>query len=452
MKYAVTCVVALTSVIVTGCAEEEERADADTEASSSQPLSGAWMLAPLRNRHGSARTATPTGTIDTDHPFFRSLGTNGRSCGSCHVAAEGWSISPAGLRWRFFITGGLDPVFSTLDGADSPAASVSTMRERWDASQNLLTRGTIRVGLPKARPVPTWDIDIEPIADPRNSNALSATNGQVSFFRRPLPVANLRFNAAINWDGRNTPDLANMRPGLLAQSNGATVGHAQGQPIDDATRAAIVDFELGLYTAQVRHDDVGSLSWGRARGGPEELMAQPFDIGANTAPAFDARVFDIFDAWKYRRDFGRRTDRADIAEGQRIFNEKTFGPNGDRTCSGCHNAPNVGSSTRFVFFDIGVSDASRWNGDVPLYRVRQRSNPANAIETTDPGRAMITGQFGDVNKFKVPGLRGLAARPPYFHDGSAATIEDVVAHYEKRFAIEYSSKEKRQLVAFLESL
>ena len=74
------------------------------------------------------------------------------------------------------------------------------------------------------------------------------------------------------------------------------------------------------------------------------------------------------------------------------------------------------------------------------------------IETTDPGRAMITGQWADMNRFKVPGLRGLAARPPYFHDGSAATIADVVDHYEGHFGIAFSGDEKRQLVAFLESL
>ena len=80
------------------------------------------------------------------------------------------------------------------------------------------------------------------------------------------------------------------------------------------------------------------------------------------------------------------------------------------------------------------------------------ANPANVVDTTDPGRAMITGQWADVNKFKVPGLRGLAARAPYFHDGSAATVADVVSHYEARFSIPFEGDEKRQLVTFLESL
>jgi cytochrome c peroxidase len=444
-SYAVTSLVALSSVAALACSSEDQ---AEQAATSSQPLTGSQMLEPRTNDHGSVQTATTSGTIDTNNAFFASLGTNGRSCASCHVADAAWTISPAGLQKRFDATGGLDPVFLRTDGADSPTAAVGTVAERRAASSNLLSRGTIRVGLPKTRPTATWDIDIEQIADPRNSNALTATNGQVSFFRRPLPVANLRFTAAINWDGRNTPDLANMRPGLLNQSNGATTGHAQGAALNDATRAAIVDFELGLYTAQVKHDVAGNLTSAEALGGPLPLVTQPFAIGTSGAPA----VFTIFDAWNDREDDGLNTGRADVAAGQRIFNEKKFGPNGDRTCSGCHAAPNVGSGTRFAFFDVGVSDAGRWNGNVPLYRVRQRSNPANVVETTDPGRAMITGQFADVNKFKVPGLRGLSARPPYFHDGSAATIADVVDHYEARFSIAFEGAEKRQLVTFLESL
>ncbi len=57
-----------------------------------------------------------------------------------------------------------------------------------------------------------------------------------------------------------------------------------------------------------------------------------------------------------------------------------------------------------------------------------------------------------MNKFKVPGLRGLSARPPYFHDGSVSTLDDVVNHYDSHFGIGFTSNEKRDLVAFLESL
>jgi len=44
------------------------------------------------------------------------------------------------------------------------------------------------------------------------------------------------------------------------------------------------------------------------------------------------------------------------------------------------------------------------------------------------------------------------ARAPYFHNGSAATLEEVVGFYEKRFNIGLTPREKADLVAFLRAL
>ena len=74
------------------------------------------------------------------------------------------------------------------------------------------------------------------------------------------------------------------------------------------------------------------------------------------------------------------------------------------------------------------------------------------MQTTDPGRALVTGRWSDVGKFKGPILRGVAARAPYFHNGSAASLYDVVRFYDQRFAIGLSDDERRDLVAFLRTL
>ena len=74
------------------------------------------------------------------------------------------------------------------------------------------------------------------------------------------------------------------------------------------------------------------------------------------------------------------------------------------------------------------------------------------INTTDPGRAMITGKCADIGKVKGPILRGLAARPPYFHNGSAATLEEVVDFYNTRFQLGLTRSEKADLLAFLRAL
>ncbi len=71
---------------------------------------------------------------------------------------------------------------------------------------------------------------------------------------------------------------------------------------------------------------------------------------------------------------------------------------------------------------------------------------------TDPGRALISGKCVDIGKFKGPVLRGLAARAPYFHNGSAATLLDVVNFYNARFSIGLTEQQKQDLAEFLGSL
>jgi hypothetical protein len=72
--------------------------------------------------------------------------------------------------------------------------------------------------------------------------------------------------------------------------------------------------------------------------------------------------------------------------------------------------------------------------------------------TTDPGRALVTGLWADVGKTKGPILRGLAGRTPYFHNGSALTLNDVITFYNKRFNIGFTQQNQQDLVAFLSSL
>jgi cytochrome c peroxidase len=77
---------------------------------------------------------------------------------------------------------------------------------------------------------------------------------------------------------------------------------------------------------------------------------------------------------------------------------------------------------------------------------------SETVETTDPGRAMVTGRWNDIGKFKGPVLRAVAARPPYFHDGSAATLMDVITFYDTRFQARFTDQEKADLLAFLLAL
>lgn len=112
------------------------------------------MLAPLpgrqggnlsRNPFGYARTVSSNGSIDLMGPFFQPLGSNGRSCNTCHVESQGWSFSADDVQRRFDETDGRDPIFRTVDGSNSPNAKVRTVQERRRAYSMLLNRGVIRV-------------------------------------------------------------------------------------------------------------------------------------------------------------------------------------------------------------------------------------------------------------------------------------------------------------------
>lgn len=74
------------------------------------------------------------------------------------------------------------------------------------------------------------------------------------------------------------------------------------------------------------------------------------------------------------------------------------------------------------------------------------------VQTTDPGRALVTGRWQDIGRFKGPTLRALAPRAPYFHNGSAKDLDEVVRFYNDRFGIGFTDQERDDLVAFLKAL
>jgi cytochrome c peroxidase len=73
-------------------------------------------------------------------------------------------------------------------------------------------------------------------------------------------------------------------------------------------------------------------------------------------------------------------------------------------------------------------------------------------QSTDPGWGLRDGSFANLNKFKTPNLRGLASRAPYFHGGTASTLEEVVRHYETQLGFDFTAAEEADLVAFLKAL
>ncbi len=432
---------------VASCVAAADDPEAETTSVQTSELRRATPPAP--NDEGAAQTVSTNGAIRADSRFFQSLGENGRTCGSCHEPGNGWAISRDGVNERFDTSDGTDPIFRTNDGANSPNADVSTVEARRVAYSMLLDHGVIRVG----RPIPEGaEFTLSAVDDPYGF----ASAQELSLFRRPLPTMNLRFITDVMWDGRETIRPYDISFDLAHQANDATRGHAQGL-VDLSRRQAanIVEFESGLFTAQIESNDAGQLDARGARGGPAFLSHLPFMRGMSRP----GHTFQIFDAWTKLPGTSPQTlARKAIARGQELFNTRTFNivnVAGIRdqvgTCATCHDTPDVGGHSSPMFINLGLADGDRRPPDMPLYTLHNTATN-QTIQTTDPGLALSTGKWADIGRFKVPNLRGIETRSPYFHNGVIDTIEGLVGFYNARFAIGLTADEKADLAAFIKAL
>ncbi len=453
---------ALTTPLVAAACEQPQ---SDVAETAGQAITSAQITQLYTNGSGAHQTISTTNNVDPNNPFFLSLGTNGRACVDCHQPAQAWGINPTEVTARFGTTG-TAPIFRLNDGANAPNLPVATVAQRRTAYSMLLNRGVIRIGIG----IPAnAEFDLTLVEDPYQF--ASAT--ELSMFRRPLPSTNLKFLATVMWDGRETVPGATIASDLNNQANDATLGHAQAAtPPTAAQRQAIVDFESALFTAQITDSNAGSLTAAGATGGPVALSQQPFHIGINdvlggdpSGAAFSTHVFSVCDAWATQTGNAQAAARASIARGQNIFNTRTFSISGVRgvndvlgvtslsgTCTTCHDAPNAGDHSVGLPLDLGLTDPDKFNtNDTPRYTLRNKTTGAT-IRTSDPGRALINGKWAHVATFKGPILHGLAPRAPYFHNGFAATLTDVVHFYDTRFHLGLTSQDVADLSAFLAAL
>jgi cytochrome c peroxidase len=446
---------------------------------------------------GAIATFQPRGsTITAKNAFFKDLGTNGRTCFTCHQPEDGWSLSAQHAQDRFHANSN-DPLFRLVDGATCPSDDVSTHTKKLEAYRLLIEKGLIRIGLPM--PSSGLEFQITHVNDPYgcNTNAITgltgSTTGTVSVYRRPLPAANLGFLSAIMWDGRE--------PSLFSQAVDATLGHAQGTVAPSpGQQQQIVTFEgctgadtpalcantpakAGVFTAQIFDDDAQFLFSNGANGGPVSLAQQlpQFFLGINdplgqnpTGAPFNPEIFDLYSNWDDLHGRGPKSERRQaIARGEELFNNTKINITGvsglndalnqqsiPGFCGTCHDTPNVGNHSVKAPLNIGVANAGADSPPaldivgLPVFTIWCTSGllAGQMFEVTDPGRALITGKCADIGKVKGPILRGLAARAPYFHNGSAATLANVVEFYNQRFDIGFTDQQKADLAAFLSAL
>jgi cytochrome c peroxidase len=263
--------------------------------------------------------------------------------------------------------------------------------------------------------------------------------------RNAPTVLNALYNQTQFWDGRVTS--------LEEQAVLPIVNPIEmGQPNLDAAVAQIDG--VGEYQQNFQR------VFGRAPNGPD--LARAIAAYERTLISFDS-PFDHFIAGD-----ANAIDNA-AKRGWQLFNTKA-------RCNKCHalseDKPDVAFFTDNDFHNIGIGIIR--HNVVALARQAEQlvdSGDAAAIDRaaiqTDMsalGRFLITKKESDIASFKTPNLRNVLVTGPYFHDGSQATLWDVVDHYNKGAGLQnpfldediqplaLTENEIDDLVAFLASL
>lgn len=341
---------------------------------------------------------------------------------------------------------------------------------------------------------------------------LKSAHPHVSVYRRPRVVANLKY-VAVDAGGEvygpagpfnakgvgmvmdrdpETGRFMSMNimsdartPTLKIQAQDAARDHLQVKtPLTGAQLESILNFESQVYAAQgvdVVGDDFSSVLMPPALGARALLESRSGVLGDN----FGTPVFKSFDVWtakKVETPRAMQEFRDSVRRGYDVFFNRPFwikdvtyintvgiGNPAKRTCVTCHNLQMVGTDASAGWADLGTTNEPWANEslyspnydstpELPLFRIvckpGARPHPflGRVIYTHDPGRALISGKCYDVGSIVMGQLRALAARAPYFVDGSAEDLRAVVDFYDRRFNMGLTEQERVDLVNFLSVL
>ncbi len=468
------------------------------------------------NEFGRLGIVNSAGPIDTrGHPFFEPIGSNGRACVSCHQPSDAMGLSVESIQHQWKVTNGRDALFDLFDGANCPnvtrgdPASHSLLLTRglfrvglpWPPRDE---RGN------EIEP----EFTIEVVRDPTNCNSgpeygINGTRKEISVYRRPRPAANLRYVSSSRFGSSafigKTGMLAAVDPEtgrpvnmnmmsdarestLKTQAHSAATGHMQmAKGLTPAQLQQIQDFEMQLYAAQSWSTLGGSLNEpdGPSGLGPRAMEKGEDGVLGNNTTRF---VFPTENKWadlpegNTPDEKARNAHRESIQRGHDVFFFRTFwirdamhintvglGNPIKRTCATCHGMHMTGMDTANGWMDVGTTNKpwalepaeSPWAKELPplpLFKVTCREDLpphpflGRVIYTQDPGRALISGKCEDVGAIVIQQFRGLAARAPYFSNGSAATLRELVDFYDRRFNIKLTEQERVDLVNFLGAL
>ena len=355
-----------------------------------------------------------------NEPILKSLGGNGRSCADCHMPSESFQLSPAFARARFDALQEERKHNPNADDALFRPADADDFRINGDNAidfSNLLENGLVRVTMP-------LPLNVK-LIDPVTGQPTGET--EVDLWRAVMPVLNIGITgpdgvAPIWPPGARTPIMGqdpngpNRQGGfqhdarfgtLQEQARGALFGHAQ---VSVEPPMRMLD-DLAAYQETLFSSP-----------GVEEL-ASAIRFGATQFPDPDPELNQLEQQGKVV--FNRACAQC---HGGSSHPSGSTGETGfPRPIARYHNiqtaCPRPGSPDSFLPCPERLARNAR------TYRITLANGTFQFATTSDPGRLLLTGQPTDLGVMDVTQLRGISKTAPYFHNNSAATLDEVLDHY-----------------------
>jgi cytochrome c5 len=375
--------------------------------------------------------AVARGRVAFNDRILMGLTGNGRACADCHVPAEHFQLSPAVTRARFeallarreFNRNADDPLFRPVDADD--------FRENGENASdysNLVDNGLVRVTLPLPPNVRLIAPATCPVPDATLCQPTDDTS--VDLWRAVMPVANVAITGPDDvppiWPPIPRMPIMGTDPNGPNRQGGYQHDARFGTLQEQARGALIAHAQIAVEPPASLLDDLAAFQQTLFSSPQVETLANAILSGAAPFPDPDPELTEL------------------EQRGKAVFN---------RACATCHggslhpsgSTPEAAIVRPIVRYTNVLASCPRptTDGFAPcpprlarnarIYRIELPNGSFQFVTTSDPGRLLLTGQPADLGVMDPTQLRGISRTAPYFHNNSAATLEEVVDHYEALF-------------------
>jgi len=355
------------------------------------------------------------------------LGGNGRACSDCHMPSEGFQLSPASAQSRFEALqvkrennkNADDPLFRPVDADDFRINGDNAI----DFS-NLVENGLIRITMP-------LPLNVK-LIDPATGQTTDETS--VDLWRAVMPVPNVAITGPDGvlpiWPaGAPRPPIMGQDPNGPNRQGGYQHDARFGTLQEQARGALFAHAQVSVEPPARMLDDLAAFQQTLFSSPGVELLAGAILSGSTPFPDPDPELNEL------------------EQQGKVVFN---------RACAQCHGGTLHPSTSTPDATLAGIRTIARYHNiqtacprpatdgfspcpqqlarNARTYRITLANGTLQTVTTSDPGRLLLTGQFADLGVMDVTQLRGISKTAPYFHNNSAATLEEVLDHYNAFFA------------------